>query len=59
MAKFKCKYSGNVVEFSLEHDIKAMRVHPDYAEVVDNEVKEVQFKEDTEKRPVGRPKTKE
>ncbi len=38
MAKFKCKSSGNVFEFFLDHDIESMRKHPEYEEVV--EVKE-------------------
>lgn len=33
MAKFKCKQSGNIFEFSVEHDIKTMRSHPEYEEV--------------------------
>ena len=35
MAKFKCNHSGNVVEFLLEHDIKTMRTHPEYTELVE------------------------
>lgn len=30
MAKFKCKRSGNIVEFLLQHDIDSMKGHPDY-----------------------------
>ena len=37
MAKFKCTHSGNVVEFLLDHDIKTMRTHPEYTEVVAEE----------------------
>jgi len=37
MAKFKCNHSGNIVEFLLEHDIKTMRTHPEYTEVVAEE----------------------
>lgn len=37
MAKFKCNHSGNIVEFLLEHDIKTMRSHPEYTEVVEEE----------------------
>lgn len=33
MAKFKDKSTGNVFEFTLEHDIKTMRKHPEYEEV--------------------------
>lgn len=35
MAKFKCNHSGNVFEFFSEHDIKTMRTHPEYTEVVE------------------------
>ena len=37
MAKFKCNHSGNIVEFLSEHDIKTMRTHPEYTEVVEEE----------------------
>ena len=37
MANFKCSHSGNIVEFLLEHDIKTMRAHPEYTEVVAEE----------------------
>jgi hypothetical protein len=33
MAKFKCNHSGNVFEFTNEHDIKTMRTHSEYTEV--------------------------
>ena len=33
MSFFKCKQTGNVTEFTLEHDIAAMKTHPDYEEV--------------------------
>lgn len=35
MAKFMCQQSGNVFEFNLEHDIKTMRTHSAYTEVVE------------------------
>ena len=35
MALFKCNQTGNTVEFDLEHDLRAMRQHPDYTEVVE------------------------
>lgn len=35
--KFKCKLTGCVYEFTTEHDIKTMKEHPDYAEVVEQE----------------------
>lgn len=48
--KFKCKQSGNVFEFFTEHDIKTMRTHPEYEEIVEEVVEQV------EKKPMGRPK---
>jgi hypothetical protein len=32
---FKCNRSGQTVTFTYEHDIKSMREHPDYTEVVE------------------------
>ena len=43
MALFKCIQTGNVTEFDLEWDIRTMRQHPDYEEVVE-EVKPVEEK---------------
>jgi Fe2+ or Zn2+ uptake regulation protein len=51
MAHFKCKQSGNVFEFKLDHDIKTMRTHAAYEEVVQEVVKE-----EPPKRTLGRPK---
>lgn len=36
MAKFSCNHSGNVFEFTNEHDIKTMRTHSEYTEVVED-----------------------
>ena len=47
IVKFKCKQSGNVFKFFTEHDIKTMRTHPEYEEVVEEVVEPVK---------VGRPK---
>ena len=33
--KFKCIYSGQVYEFIQEQDIKTMKEHPEYQEVVE------------------------
>ncbi len=33
---FKCKLSGQTVEFTAEHDVQAMLTHPQY-EVVESE----------------------
>ena len=33
MAKFRCKLSGNIFEFTYEYDILSMRKHPQYDEV--------------------------
>ena len=56
MAKFKCKLSGCVAEFNLEHDIAEMRKHEGYEEV--KEVKEARLSDEQPPtvRLVGRPK---
>lgn len=43
MAKFKCRLTGNVFEFTNEYDIADMREHPQYDEV-EELPKEVQVK---------------
>lgn len=35
MAKFKSLATGEVYEFTVEHDIAGMRVHSEYEEVVE------------------------
>lgn len=40
MAKFKSLATGEVYEFTVEHDIAGMRVHPEYEEVVEELVVE-------------------
>jgi len=50
MAIFKCVRTGNTAEFNLEHDIRAMRQHPEYTEVIE-EVKQ-------EEKPVKKPVVK-
>jgi len=35
MAKFKCKQSGNTVEFFQAHEIAEMKKHEGYTEVVE------------------------
>lgn len=35
MAKFKCIATGEIYEFTVEHDIAGLRVHPEYEEVVE------------------------
>ncbi len=35
MARFKDVATGNVFEFTSEHDIQSMRKHPEYTEVVE------------------------
>ena len=52
MAKFKCIASGEVYEFAYEHDIKSMRGHTEYVEIIEQEEQEV--KEPVKK--AGRPK---
>jgi hypothetical protein len=41
MVSFKCLVSGTIVNFEHEHDIKDMRTHPQYSEVVIEEPKVV------------------
>ena len=41
---FKCKVSGNTVEFKADHDIKAMLKHPQY-EVVEPPVEVVKVEQ--------------
>lgn len=55
MALFKCKSSGNIFEFVLEHDIKTMRTHPEYEEVNYKVVPEKEQTEQHEKK-LGRPR---
>jgi hypothetical protein len=50
MATFKCVQTGNTVEFNLEHDIRTMRQHPEYTEVIEK-VKQ-------EEKPVKKPVVK-
>ena len=38
MAKFRCKQSGNFVEFHNEYDIEQIRLQEDYEEIVEEEV---------------------
>ena len=35
---FKCKKTGNTVEFKAEHDVEAMKNHPDYEVVEEKKV---------------------
>ena len=60
MAKFKCKQSGNIFVFESEHDIKGLRKHPEYEEVIE-ELQSVGTYEElptvrTVERKPGRPK---
>jgi hypothetical protein len=47
--KFKCKHTGNIVEFTSEHDIKSMLTHPEYT-VVTEETKQEVVKETPPKK---------
>jgi len=40
MAKFKCQHTGNIVEFTTEHDIATMQKHTEYTEVLDAPLEE-------------------
>jgi hypothetical protein len=45
MALFKCTETNNIVEFDLEHDIRTMRSHPGYVEVLEEVKPVVEIKE--------------
>lgn len=49
MAKFKDNQTGNVYEFTAEHDIKTMQRHPEYVEVVEEEPKKAPKKTEAKK----------
>jgi hypothetical protein len=46
--KFRCNQSGNVFEFFTEHDIKTMRAHSEYTELVQASVELVEPPEEKE-----------
>jgi hypothetical protein len=45
MAKFRCNETGNVIEFSSDYDVKAMRNNTEYTEVIEELKKEAQKQE--------------
>ena len=49
MVEFMCKQGGSIVTFTLDYDIKQMREHPDFVEVI----------KPKEKPPVVKKPTKE
>lgn len=53
MAKFKCQHTGNIVEFTAEHDIDAMRKHTEYTEIFDYVGEKVKLEE---VKPVVKPR---
>lgn len=50
MAKFRDNASGNVFEFTQEHDIQTMRKHPEYTEVIEEKEQPVLKKPLTTKK---------
>ena len=52
MAKFRCKVSGNIVEFVYEVDIKSTRRNKGYEEVIEETVSE---ETPTTPKKAGRP----
>lgn len=52
MAKFKDIATGNIFEFTSEHDIETMRKHTEYTEVIEEEVKEKPSKKHSKKEEV-------
>ena len=57
MAKFRCKASGNIVEFTYEVDIKSTRRNKAYEEVIEAPTQDVKDAT-TPTKKVGRPSTK-
>lgn len=55
---FKCNRSGNTVSFTNEHDIKTMRQHPEYTEVVQvvSPKEEQSFSKEEQPKRMGRPR---
>jgi len=53
MAKFKCIASGGVYEFVNEYDIEGMRAHPEYVEVVEEEVVVEEKPKKKKPEPIG------
>lgn len=53
MAKFRCKASGNIIEFTYEVDIKSTRRNKAYEEVIEAPVSDV--KVDVPAKKAGRP----
>lgn len=53
MAKFRCKASGNIIEFTYEVDIKSTRRNKSYEEVIEAPVSDV--KVDAPAKKAGRP----
>ena len=58
MAKFRCKASGNIVEFTYEVDIKSTRRNKAYEEVIETLVQDVKDAAPQPTKKVGRPSTK-
>ena len=54
MAKFRCKASGNIVEFTYEVDIKSTRRNKAYEEVIETPVSDVKVVAEAPKK-AGRP----
>jgi hypothetical protein len=59
MAKFRCKASGNIIEFTIQHDIDTMEGHDGYEEIFDDagveqEEEEKQVEEAQTETPVKR-----
>ena len=55
MAKFRCKASGNIIEFTIQHDIDTMEGHDGYEEIFDDDEQEDEQVEETQtEAPVKR-----
>lgn len=48
MVKFRCKRSGNCVSFTNENDIKGLRSHEGYEEVIDDDGENIKGEDEPE-----------
>ena len=53
--RFKCNQSGNVFEYFTEHDIKTMRSHSEYTELVEQNQQQKEVLEVPVLKKAGRP----
>lgn len=59
MAKFRCIHSGNVFVFESEHDIRDLRKHAEYQEVIEQSQEPKVEKVQPAKRTYNKVKSKD